>query len=131
MNKEFTSIYLIIIKMQLFIKLPTPYNKHIQIIIENDKTLKDLKNLINRKTISEYDSKYSNLEYYLSLERGTVRTKPLIANNYIYDSLKYYYAYGTGIINEEHDNLTINEYNKLYPLKKISNDCTLTFNIRA
>lgn len=117
--------------MQIFIKLPTPYNKQIQIIIENNQTLKDLKNLINRKIISEDSSKYSNLKYYLSFERGTIKTKPLIANHHIYDSLKYYYKYGTGIINEEYDNLTIIEYNKLYPLKKISNDCTLRLNIRA
>ena len=117
--------------MQIFIKLPTPYNKHITVIIENDKTFKNLKNLINRKTIIEDDLKYSNLKYYLSLERGTVKTKPLVANCYIYNSLKYYYKYGTGIINEEYDNLTISEYNNLYPFKKISDNCTLTLNIRA
>ena len=50
---------------------------------------------------------------------------------YIYDSLKYYFAYGTGIINEEYDNLTIKEYNNLYPSKKIFDECTLTLNIRA
>ena len=108
--------------MQLFIRLPTPYNKHLIINIENNKTLKDLKKLIKRQT---YDSnlKYLDLKYYLSFERGTVKTKPLIANQYIYDSLKYYNLYGTGIINEEYDNLSIQEYNKLYPFKKISNKC--------
>jgi len=117
--------------MQIFIKLPTPYNKHITVIIENDKTVKNLKNLINRKTTTDDNSKYLNLKYYLSLERGTVKTMPLISNRYIYDSLKYYNAYGTGIINEEHDELTIKEYNNLYPSKKISDECTLTLNIRA
>ena len=45
--------------------------------------------------------------------------------------LKYYLTYGTGIINEEHDELTIQEYNNLYPLKKLSDECTLTLNIRV
>ncbi len=114
--------------MQIFIKLPTPYNKQIVLVIDDNQTFKHLKELINRKTAD--NTKYSNLKYYLSLERGSVKAVPLIANHYIYDSLKYYFVYGTGIINEEHDELTIQEYNNLYPAKKLSDECTLTLNIR-
>ena len=117
--------------MQIFIKLPTPYNKQIVLVIDDNKKLKHLKELINRKTVENNISKISNLKYYLSLERGSVKAVPLIANRYIYDSLKYYLTYGTGIINEEHDELTIQEYNNLYPLKKLSDECTLTLNIRV
>ena len=47
-----------------------------------------------------------------------------------YSSLKYYLYNGSSIFAEDRLNLTIKEFNRLYPYKKILNDCTLYINIR-
>lgn len=47
-----------------------------------------------------------------------------------YEDLKYYLIYGTGVINESYDDLSIQEYNDLYSSKKITDEFTLTVNIR-
>lgn len=86
--------------MQLFIKMPCPYNKTFAFEINNNNTFTTLKDLINSRTV------YTNLRYNLTFGRNS-------------------------IINEENQHLTINEYNELFPNKKISNEQTLTLNIRG
>ena len=39
------------------------------------------------------------------------KLKALINEQTCYEDLKYYLIYGTGVINESHDDLTIQEYN--------------------
>ena len=56
--------------------------------------------------------------------------KDLINEKTCYENLKYYLIYGTGVINESHDDLTIQEYNNIYSSKKITDEFTLTVNIR-
>lgn len=47
------------IKMQLFIKMPSPYNRSFVFSLDLDSTFTDLKNMINNKTV------YGDLKYYL------------------------------------------------------------------
>ncbi len=56
--------------------------------------------------------------------------KAIINEKTCYEDLKYYLIYGTGVINESHDDLSIQEYNELYSSKKITDEFTLTVNIR-
>ena len=56
--------------------------------------------------------------------------KALINEQTCYENLKYYLVYGTGVINESHDNLSIQEYNKLNSSRKITDEFTLTLNVR-
>jgi len=56
--------------------------------------------------------------------------KALINKQTCYEDLKYYLIYGTGVINESYDDLSIQEYNELYSSKKIIDEFTLTVNIR-
>lgn len=86
--------------MQLFIKMPCPYNKTFAFEINNNDTFTTLKDRINSRTV------YSNLKYYLIFGRNSM-------------------------INEENEHLTIDEYNELFPNKKISNEQTITLNIRS
>jgi len=56
--------------------------------------------------------------------------KNMINERTCYKNIQYYLISGTGLINEEHDNLTIGEYNELFPKKKITNEYTLNLHIR-
>lgn len=85
--------------MQLFIKMPSPYNSTFVFPFELNTTLQDLKNIIDERTV------YKNCKYYILF--GT-----------------------TGIINEQYVNLTIGEFNKLYPSKKITNEMNLKLFLR-
>ncbi len=86
--------------MQLFIKMPSPYNKSFVFSLDLDNTFLHLKNMINNKTV------YGNLKYYL-----------------LFGS--------TGIINEQNEHLTIDNFNELNPSKKISDEMTLALCIRV
>ena len=85
--------------MQIFIKLPSPYNKCKVFEISNDITFKDLRNLINESTC------FSNIEYY--------------------------FLNSTKVITEELNNITIAEYNYMYPTCKIDNEKTLSLTVRS
>ena len=56
--------------------------------------------------------------------------KELINEKTCYEHLKYYLIYGTGVINESYDDLSIQEYNELNSSRKIIDELTLTLNIR-
>lgn len=84
--------------MQIFIKMPEPYNKHMVFTIDEQYTLNDLKELINNRTC--------------------------------YESIKYYLSNGKSSIDEKLYNLTIKEFNKLYPDRMIENESSLTLKIK-
>ena len=57
--------------------------------------------------------------------------KNIIDERTVYKNCKYYILFGTtGIINEQYVNLTIGEFNKLYPSKKITNEMNLKLFLR-
>jgi len=70
------------------------------------------------------------MQIFIKLPEPYSKTILLRVNESCYEDLKYYLIYGTGVINESYDDLSIQEYNDLYSSKKITDELTLTVNIR-
>ena len=68
--------------------------------------------------------------YIVDLNLTFKQLKDMINERTCYGNLKYYLISGTVVINEQHDSLTIEKYNDLYPKKKITNEFTLNLHIR-
>ena len=87
--------------------------------------------LIKNATFIKLPSPYSKTILLKVNESCTFKElKALINEQTCYENIKYYLIYGTGVINECYDDLSIEKYNELNPSKKITDEFTLILNVR-